>query len=397
MPIARRKFTGSVLVPTVLVSAASSALLPVIPSIVGSTDEGLALAGVAVAMLVVGQVIGVMPGGIVSGTRGDRFALASAGVIGAIGSSVILLSELFPGFLLLGLLIIGTATGIHSVARHAFLTDALSGDERSKALAWVSGMLRGGAIFGPFGAAAVLFIGLRPIEVSYVAATAFSLVALIHLLSPSTAALRVDGFLAVPGVIAQLKARQGRLLFVASASAVVSGLRAGRLLVVPLWGAAIQLEPGLIALAVGIAAVADFAVFPLAARLMRSRSITMSGAISTAGLTFGVFALCLVSGPVGFVVATLGLGVASGLGSGYLLAIASVEVDGTGRSGPVLGALRTISDGGSALVPIAVGIVAGTFSLLAATILLGAVGVASSLLTLTVLRPSSDPNPVPRE
>lgn len=379
-----RAIAASVLVPTALVSVASTALVPVVPTIVAGDQ---ALAGMGVAALVVGQVVGALPGGLLSGSSGDRTALVVAGAVGALGAGLVLASSIDVVLVLIGLLLIGVATGFHSVARHAYVTDTLSRDVRTSALAWVSGMLRGGGIIGPFAAAGVLWIGLSARDVAYIPLAAFIAIAVLHGLAPMEVPRQRGARPASAGLLELLRANRGRLLQVAGASAFVSGLRSGRMLIVPLWGAALGLDPGYVAVAVGVAALVDFAVFPVAGWIMRAWSITASGVLSTVGLTLGVAALSLTEGANSFIPVTIGLGIANGLGSGYLLSVASVEVQGGSRTGPVLGALRTISDGGSALVPLAVGLVASSVSLISAVLVVGAVGAAGCVFTFTVLRP----------
>ncbi|MDP9028096.1 MAG: MFS transporter, partial [Actinomycetota bacterium] len=74
-PFRWRSVAVAALLPTVLFSTGEGAIIPVIPVIAGHLGATLALAGFVAAMLVLGELLGDIPSGIVIHHIGERTAM----------------------------------------------------------------------------------------------------------------------------------------------------------------------------------------------------------------------------------------------------------------------------------------------------------------------------------
>ncbi|MDH3296088.1 MAG: MFS transporter [Acidimicrobiia bacterium] len=148
--------------------------------------------------------------------------------------------------------------------------------------------------------------------------------------------------------------------------------RAGRLLVLPLVGLALDLSPVRIGLLVGLSAAADVLVSPVSGFLMDSRgrlwTITPSFTLMAGG--FVLLALAQQGWVVGAAAVVLGVG--NGFSSGLLLTLGT-DLAPAGNEGPFLGRFGALSDIGKLVGPFLVGLLGETLGLSAAAFSLAVV------------------------
>jgi MFS family permease len=109
------------LLPTALFSIGQGAVIPVLPAIAGDAGATLAVAGLIGAALLVGELIGDIPSGVVVARIGERRAMVAAAGLATAGTLVAMLAR-DPLVLGIGILVLGLASAVFALARHALLT-----------------------------------------------------------------------------------------------------------------------------------------------------------------------------------------------------------------------------------------------------------------------------------
>ena len=159
----------------------------------------------------------------------------------------------------------------------------------------------------------------------------------------------------------------------------IGALRASRQVVLPLWADHIGLGPERVALIFGLSAAMDMTLFYPAGYVMDRfgrkfvaipcLTILAVGQILVP-LTHEFWSLALVGVLLGF---------GNGMGSGIVMTLGADFSPAVGRAG-FLGVWRFIGDAGTAGGPLLVGAVAGLATLGAASVVIGAVGLAGAVL-----------------
>ena len=154
-PFRWRSVIVAALLPTLLFSTGEGAIIPVIPVIAGNVGATLAIAGFVAGMLVLGELLGDIPSGVVIAHIGERTAMIAASGLSVLGLLTALLAP-NPWVLGLGILVVGVATAVFALARHAFMTSFVPMRYRARALSTLGGSFRLGYLVGPFIGAGVI-------------------------------------------------------------------------------------------------------------------------------------------------------------------------------------------------------------------------------------------------
>ena len=391
-PFRWRTIAVPALLPTLLFSIAEGALLPIIPALAGRLGADLAVAGLVAAMLLVGHLIGDLPAGWLVARVGERSAMIGGSALAGVG---LLLAALAPTIMLLGLgvLIVGMAAAVFSLARHALLTTVVPASHRARALSTLGGIFRLGMFTGPFLSAALISLtgDVTPVlwlSAGLTAAVVLSLLVLpdpdgilrgAHRASPASPSSPASSTDArgeaseTAGVFRTIVQRRGVLLRLGTGALTISALRAVRQVILPLWALSIGLDAATTALVIGIAGTVDFALFYLGGWIMDRYGRLYTAVIPMVGMGLGLIGLGL-SGDADdpdlwFVVPAIWLALANGIGAGILMTMGS-DLAGRANPAPFLGAWRLTLDGGSAGAPL----------LLSAITALAGIAVASSVL-----------------
>ncbi len=148
-----------------LFGLAEGAMLPVIA--LSSIDRGAstAIAALINALLGIGSIVTNIPSGILATRIGERKSMLVAAAV-AVAGLILCLVNLGQGALSLtvfglGVLLLGAASSVYTLARQSYLTEVVPPPMRARALSTLGGMLRIGMFAGPFvGAGAVKMWGL---------------------------------------------------------------------------------------------------------------------------------------------------------------------------------------------------------------------------------------------
>lgn len=368
--------------PTVASGAAMGAVLPV-AALRAHQDLGadLATAGLVVALIGIGQLVGALPAGALVARLGERRALTlgAAADVAAIG-----LAGFAPTLPLmaLGMVLAGLASSVFFLARQGFMIDVLPPDRLARGMSLLGGSMRVGMLIGPAaGGAAVAAWGLQG---AFVVAMVFAALSLaIVVLTPDitgsherAAAARVDAAGRV-SMLRVLRDHSRLLLTLGVGVVVISGLRQARLVILPLWAAHIGLGGVESSTAFAVAGFVElFLVYPAGWAMDRFGRVAVAGPM-TFLLGATMLALPLARDLVGLVVVASAMAVANGLGSGIVMTLGADNAPVVGRS-EFLGGWRFCGEVGNAGGALAVSALTGLVSIGAATLVLGGVGLAGS-------------------
>ncbi len=142
--------------PAALFAIGEGAIIPIIPIAADSLGAGLAFAGFVASLILVGELIGDVPSGVVVARIGERNAM-----IGAAGVSVVglLVCTVAPNSWVLaaGVFLVGVSTAVFALARHAYMTTrSRCTSALAPCRAWAGLPLR--LLRGPFIAAGVVHL-----------------------------------------------------------------------------------------------------------------------------------------------------------------------------------------------------------------------------------------------
>lgn len=388
-----RSIVVAVFVPTVVFAMGQFALVPVIPVLAGALGSDLGGAALIASLLVVGQLIGDIPSGAVVARIGERRAMLAATGLALVGATTMLLAP-HPAVLGVGVLLLGIAGASFGLARHAFMTSFVPLAVRARALSTLGGSNRLGAVVGPFAGAGLLALTGQPATVVALLAACCFVAAILLLVLPDPEAVlnrgpRTRGEAEIDeeatSLWRTLAAKRTVLLTLGVGSAILSGLRQVRQVVLPVWALSIGLDEVTTSLIVGVAGFVDFSLFFLGGWIMDRFGRLWVIMPCALGLSFGLIALSLtheLDNRVGWYVGiALVISVANGLGAGILMTLAADLADRRNPA-PFLGAWRFTTDLGGAGAPILVTAITSLLSLSVGVGVLGVVG----LVGATILR-----------
>ncbi|MFF2387266.1 MFS transporter [Agromyces sp. NPDC058104] len=398
--------------PTLLFSLGEGAIIPVIPVVATERGASLALAGLIAAMLMVGELAGDLPAGWLVARIGERNAMIGAALLAVIGVLVALASPT-TWALGIGVFLLGLATAVFGLARHAFLTSYVPERVRARALSTLAGVFRAGWAIGPFVAAAIIALAGSSEPVFWVlVASCFAVVVVLVLLPDpervfgAVRLAREASAAPVPpvgdsevasgepqggadasshGVFRAIVVHRAVLARIGTGVGLLAAIRASRTIILPLWAVSIGVPPEQAALVIGISAAIDFALFYVSGQVMDRFGRLWSAIPGIVGLAVGHLVLAVTHDVPAAVAWFTGVavlfGVANGLSSGVILTLGA-DLAPKANPAPFLGAYRTIGDAGQAIAPLVVAGVTSLVSIMAAAATMGVVGLIGAAALL---------------
>lgn len=384
-----RHVVASAFLPTILFSIGEGAIIPIIPVVASRLGADIAGAALVAAMIVVGQLLGDLPAGTLVARIGERTAMIGASVLSIAGVGV---SVLAPNAWVLGLgiLLIGVATAVFALARHAFMTTYVPPAYRARALSTLGGTFRLGFLVGPFVTAGVIQATGAAVNAFWIhlVACLAVIIVLVVLRDPADAVRRragapapgasVDG----SGLFRTIAARRDVLATLGVGAALIAAMRASRNVILPLWAVSIGLDGATTAIVIGSAAAIDFALFYAGGWIMDRFGRLWTAVPSMIGLGLAHLVLAFthdVPGAVWWFVAVAGLlAVANGIGSGILMTLGADLAD-PAHPATFLGAWRFTNDAGAAAAPLLIWGVTALVSLPVAAGVAGVLGLLGAL------------------
>ncbi|QCR18925.1 MFS transporter [Agrococcus sp. SGAir0287] len=360
-----RKVAVAAYLPTVLFAIGEGAIIPYIPVIAGDLGASLAVAGLVAAMMVVGELLGSVPGGILVGRLGERAVMIYAGLATILALSLAWFAT-EPWMLGLAILVTGVATAIFALARHAFMTTYVPYRYRARALSALGGTFRLGLFIGPLLASGVIALG-APVQVTiwlFVGGCLAAVVVLLFLPDPQTTFESGRGHEGAETVeretvrLGDTLRRYARTLGTVGVGAAMLALaRKGRDVIVPLWAVSIGVDATTTGLVVGIAGAVDFLLFFVSGLVMdrfgRLWAVLPSLVLMGAGFTTLALTHDGTAAFVGLLVGAGLLAVANGMSSGILMTVGADLAD-RANPAPFLGAWRLTTNAGGAIAPLGI-------------------------------------------
>lgn len=418
-PFSIRAVALAAFLPTLIFSIGEGSVIPIIPIVADNLGAGLALAGFIGGMIMVGELLGDIPSGWVVSRIGERNAMIWASFLCIVGLGICVLSPT-PLALTIGVFLIGIATAVFALARHAFMTGYVPLRYRARALSTLGGVFRAGWFVGPFISAGVigLFGDTHAVFWVHILACATAAVVLIVVPDPSETIAAVsraaghapgdgavrprrgdtggtdgsDGSDAgtggtdagkreakqrTEGLFRTIAANRGVLARMGVGAALIGGLRSSRTVILPLYAVAIGLSDAKTALIIGLAGAVDFCLFYVSGQIMDRYGRMWSAIPSMTGLGIAHVLLAFVTAEPWFIAVAIFMAVANGVGSGILMTLGA-DLAPRGNPAPFLGAWRFTGDAGQAAAPLAISGVTAIASLGAAALGMGVLGLVGA-------------------
>ena len=377
----------SVYVPSVLYGIGQGAVIPVVALSARGLGASVGVAGLVVALLGVGQIIGDLPAGQLAARYGERRAMLGATAL----SVVALVGAATAGSVpVLGaaVLCLGLTGAVWGLARQAYLTEAVPVAMRARALSTLGGSHRIGMFVGPF-------VGALAIDRWDVAAAYW-----VHVV---TATLACAALVALPEVErrdaatgtdrttlrAVVRAHLPVLRTLGLAVLLIRAVRASRQVAIPLWAEQLGLSATATSLVFGVSGAVDMLLFYPAGHVMDRFGRVFIAVPSMVVLGVAHLLLPLSTGLTSLLAVAVVMGLGNGMGSGLVMTLGADASPVVGRT-QFLGAWRLCADAGNAAGPLAVSAVAALAALGPAIVVMGAVSLVGAGL-LARWTPRLDP------
>ena len=387
-----------VYVPTALLAFGQGLLVPTLPYYASSLGASKALIGLIFAAAGIGTLLMDVPAGALLSRMGRRPAML-------IGAGMVGLTSVFAAFLpsiaalIILRLLAGVGTALWGISRHAYITDAITPSQRGRSLSIFGGINRGGTLVAPFfGGLIGQAFGLRAtLLVAGIMALLTALLAFRFVPETGRAEQEVAGGHTMRwAIVGQLVRTHRRDLSAAGVAQIFAQLiRAGRQLLIPLFGLALGLDIAVTSSIISLSAVLDVAMFIPAGLMMDRFGRKVAAVPSFAIMAVGMLVVAAAFDFRSLLIGAMIIGFGNGLGSGTMMTLGA-DLAPPGAVGEFLGFWRLIGDTGQSGGPLIVGVVAGAFGVITTAVLLSGIGAAAALtLALLVRETRSVPIPAP--
>jgi MFS family permease len=397
-PFSFRSVALAAFLPTLLFSIGEGAIIPIIPVAAGNLGANLAMAGFIASMVMLGELAGDIPSGWVVSRVGERTSMIGAAVVAIAGVAVCLVA---PNYwvLMAGIFLVGIATAVFALARHAFMTSYVPVRYRARALSTLGGIFRAGWFVGPLIASAVISVtgSTQSVFWIFIVSCLGSVVVLLLLPDPEKMfgpSARVtddrgervtegeeDAEERTHGLFRTIWSFREVLLRMGAGVSLVAAIRSARTVLLPLWAVSIGLSESNTALIIGIAGAVDFALFYASGQIMDRFGRMWSAIPSMLGLGTGFVVLAfshdLPSNVAWYIGVSLFLSVANGIGSGIVMTLGA-DLAPKDHPAPFLGAWRFSADAGQAAAPLFVSLLTALVSISFASGVMGVLGLVGA-------------------
>ena len=398
-PFSLRSVALAAFLPTLLFSIGEGAIIPLIPLVANDLGATLAVAGFISAMIMLGELVGDIPSGFIVSRIGERNSMLWSSLLTIIAVLICVVAP-NPVILGAGIFLIGIATAVFALARHAFMATYVPLVYRARALSTLGGVFRAGWFIGPILSAGLIYLTGSTHSAFWLFIVCCLAAATILLVLPDPSGTFGPPASAAPtppasgndeqpaepqkaGLFATIRDNREVLTRLGSGAALVGAMRASRTVMLPLWAVSIGISAPQTALIIGIAGGIDFALFYASGQIMDRFGRMWSAIPSMIGLAAGHLVLAIThdlpSNVEWFIGIAMFLALANGIGSGLLMTLGADLAPRTGLA-PFLGAWRFTADAGSAAAPLAVAGVTGLASLSLASGVMGVIGLLGAFL-----------------
>lgn len=364
-----RTMVASVYGPSLVYSIGQGSIIPVVALTARELGASVGVAGLVVALVGLGQIVGDVPAGALAGRVGERNAMVIASGVAVVGVVGCLLAPTVWA-LALGIFGTGLATSVWALARQSYVAEVVPYRMRGRGLSTLGGMQRIGMFLGPFvGAGAMHLLGTKGAYVVYLVA-AVSAGTMLLLVADVSRRSRVA---AVPTPTLHVIRQHWPVLRTLGFTALLFGaVRASRQVVVPLWADQIGLSPTATSLVYGVSGAVDMLLFYPAGKIMDHFGRMWIAVPSMFILGVAHLLLPLTHGGGTLLGVAILMGFGNGMGAGLIMTIGADLSPPIGRAA-FLGAWRLAPDLGTAVGPMAVSAVSAAVALGPAVLAMGGI------------------------
>ncbi|PHV65443.1 MFS transporter [Williamsia muralis] len=370
-----RSLAGTVYLPATAYGIGQGAAAPVMVLSALELGASAAQAGLTVAIVGLGQVVGDTCSGQIVAKIGERRSIIVASLLAASGALACLLAPAV-WTLCLGIFAVGLANAVWGLARQNYLSLAVPFAWRARAMSLFGGAMRLGFFVGPLlGAGAIVVFGTRGGFLVQLTAIVVAGSMMARLPDPPGAGPMVESH-----NISQVFAEHGRLLATLGAGSLLLGVaRSARDAILPLWASHIGLSPAVASLLFGVGAAADVLFAYPAGHLMDRFGRTLVAVPSIVVLSVSYLLLPFTTTLFTFTAVAVVMGVGNGLGNGVIMTIGADVAPSTGRA-EFLAAWRLTHDSGFLVGPLSIALSAAVFPLSAAVFAVAALSAGGAVL-----------------
>lgn len=373
-----------VYLPSLIMATSQMALLILLPLYVLDLGYGPVLASVVMGFRGIGLLLFDVPAGALAARFGDKPVLLT-GLGLTLAGMLLLAAAPHPLMLFAAAMLLGAGFSGWMIGQQSYIADTCRPNEVGRAITLLAGLLRTGALVGPFAGGAVAQLLGYPFAFSLFAAGA---VAAAVFVAWFTRNVKPDsgespGFPAE--TLAVLRAHRKTYATAGFAAFSLQVMRSARQLLVPLVGAALGLSSIEIGAIYSLSAVVDMCLFypvgVLVDRFGRKWSAVPSMVLYVAGLML----LPTADGFPGLFGAALLLGLANGISTGVVMIIGADFARESGQRGQFLGLWRFIGDVGMTTSPMLTSVLVGIASLGAASVSAALIGVVGTVVMIALV------------
>ena len=372
-----RSVVFGALVPSLLFGIGIGIVLPLIPISATRLGGDLAVAGLVAALLPLGKIAADVPAGMLAARIGDRSAMILAATVGlAAFAGAAVAVNLW--FLALSVLILGSATAVFHLARHAFLTEITPQHNRARVLSTLGGMHRLGYFIGPgIGAALIATVSIGAAYWLAAGCALLVVVVLVIVKQPKSREVSTTAATKHARMLPLMYEYRHLFMRLGAATLLVGAVRGARQTVLPLWGEFNNFDPEVISLIFSLSGALDMLLFYPAGKIMDRFGRLWIAVPSTLimGIALALLPLTSTVGEVATIAILLGFG--NGIGSGIIMTLGADVAPPAARS-RFLGVWRIFQDTGDAAGPLAISAGAALGSLAAGIWVTAVLGVAAA-------------------
>ncbi|MCR6487420.1 MFS transporter [Amycolatopsis sp. OK19-0408] len=364
--------------PAALFGLSEGAVLPVVALSAIDRGASTSTAALIAALLGVGSLLANIPAGILATRFGERRSMLLAAGVMVVGV-LICLVDLGDGpwSLLLyggGVLLIGVAAAVYSLARQTYLTEIVPAHMRARALSTLGGSMRIGVFLGPFAGAGAMQVAGLP-GAYYVSLAAILAAAVLVFRVPDLALDRAAA--SAVTTRGMLKQRWRVYATLGAGVLLLSAIRQTRQTVVPLWAAHIGLSPTTSSIIYGVAGAVDALTFYPAGKVMDRHGRRWVAVPATLVLGASFVVMPLADGAALLTVAAMVMGFGNGIGSGIVMTLGADVSPAVGRPTHI-GIWNELADIGTGVGPLVLSAVTALAGLGAGVVASGVVGFAAA-------------------
>ncbi|MGI5217754.1 MFS transporter [Nocardia sp. CA-290969] len=369
-----RPLLPTVFVPSAVFGIGQGAGSPVIALTARDLGASVGTAGLVVALVGLGAVLGDLPAGRVVARFGERRSIIAGSLIGTFGVLLSLVAWT-PAVLALGALLTGVSNAVWGLARQSYLAEVVPSEMRARAMATFALMWRLGFLIGPFaGALVILAIGTRGGFAVQLAGVIVSGYLMARVPDPPRTHDAPAGGVPLSTI---LRRHRHLLATLGTGSLLMGAARAAREAALPLWADHIGLDAASASLVFGIGAACDLLCSYPAGQLMDRYGRRFIAVPSLVIIAVSYFAL-----PWSHDIRTIGvvavvMGIGNGFGNGVIMTLGA-DIAPPATRAEFLAAWRLTHDFGMFAGPLVAGAAATVVTLGLAISALGLVSISGA-------------------